>query len=111
MPALYMPGRVGPSAFSIRTTPVTRPALPILATLLNLSLVTDSAPPLDRNDYFADPYAYFARLRQSRPVTPVDLPGMGRAWLITQYEEVRAALADPRLAKDPRKMYPDWEPD
>jgi cytochrome P450 len=72
--------------------------------------VTDSVPQLDRDDYFADPQAYFARLRESRPVTQVDLPGNGRAWLITRYDEARAALADPRLAKDPRKMYPDWEP-
>jgi cytochrome P450 len=73
--------------------------------------VTESAPQLDRATYFADPQAFFTRLRESRPVTPVDLPGNGRAWLITRYEEVRAALADPRLAKDPRTMYPDWEPD
>lgn len=63
-----------------------------------------------RDDYFQDPLAYFARLRESRPVAPVDLPGNGRAWLITRYEDVRAALADPRLAKDPRKLYPNWEP-
>ena len=72
--------------------------------------MTDSVPRLDRDAYFADPQSFFARLRESRPVTAVDLPGSGRAWLITRYEEARAALADPRLAKDPRKMYPDWEP-
>ncbi len=40
----------------------------------------------------------------------MDLPGSGRAWLVTRYEDVRAALADPRLAKDPRKQYPGWTP-
>jgi cytochrome P450 len=82
----------------------------MLATLLNLAPVTDSVPRPAGDAYFADPQGYFARLRESRPVSPVDLPGNGRAWLITRYEEARAALADPRLAKDPRKMYPDWEP-
>ncbi len=28
------------------------------------------------------------------------MPGYGRAWVITRYADVRAALADPRLAKD-----------
>ncbi|GAA4291830.1 cytochrome P450 [Streptomyces venetus] len=42
----------------------------------------------------------FARLRSSAPVTPVITPEGVRAWLVTRYEDVRAALADPRLAKD-----------
>ena len=63
-----------------------------------------------RDTYFQDPHRYFARLREDQPVAPVDLPGNGRAWLITRYEDVRAALADPRLAKDPRKRFPDWDP-
>lgn len=63
------------------------------------------------DDYFQDPLTYYRRLRESRPVAPVPLPGGGgRVWLITRYEDVRAALADPRLAKDPRKLYPEWEP-
>ncbi|MET8677152.1 cytochrome P450 [Streptomyces sp. NPDC004647] len=42
----------------------------------------------------------FARLRSSAPVTPVITPEGVRVWLVTRYEDVRAALADPRLAKD-----------
>jgi cytochrome P450 len=61
-------------------------------------------------EYFQDPLGHFAALRQSRPVAPVILPGGGRAWLITRYEDARAALADPRLMKDPRRLRPDWEP-
>jgi cytochrome P450 len=71
--------------------------------------VTDPGRGRLPDDYFQDPQRVFARLRGSRPVTPVDLPGR-RAWLVTRYEDVRAALADPRLAKDPRKLYPDWTP-
>jgi len=63
------------------------------------------------DDYFQDPLKYYRRLRESRPVAPVTGPGGGsRMWLVTRYEDVRSALADPRLAKDPRKLFPEWEP-
>ncbi|HJZ60127.1 MAG TPA: cytochrome P450, partial [Gemmataceae bacterium] len=51
-------------------------------------------------DYFQDPLGYFARMREQAPVTPVTMPEGGRAWLVTRYAEVRAALADPRLHKE-----------
>jgi cytochrome P450 len=65
------------------------------------------------DSYFQDPLAVFARLRDSRPVTPVTMPDGGRQWLVTRYEDVRSALADPRLAKDWMKhMAPQgWTPD
>jgi cytochrome P450 len=66
-------------------------------------------------EYFQDPLSVYARLRDSRPVTPVIMPedDRGRQWLVTRYEDVRSALADPRLAKDWMKhMTPeDWTPD
>jgi cytochrome P450 len=74
-----------------------------------VAFVTDPGTGQLQDDYFQDPQRVFARLRESRPVTPVDLAG-GRAWLVTRYEDVRSALADPRLAKDLRKLYPDWTP-
>jgi cytochrome P450 len=49
--------------------------------------------------YYQDPWGFFARLRESRPVTEVRMPGYGRAWVVTRYADVRAALADPRLAR------------
>lgn len=52
------------------------------------------------DDYFQDPQAAFARLRAAGPAVPVIMPEGGRAWLVTRYDDVRAALADPRLAKD-----------
>lgn len=56
---------------------------------------------IDEDAYFRDPAESFARLRESRPVVQVRLPGEARrAWLITRYEDVRAALSDPRLAND-----------
>jgi cytochrome P450 len=54
----------------------------------------------DEDSYYRDPMAFFARLRESRPVAPVRMPGYGRAWIVTRYSDVRTVLTDPRLAKD-----------
>ena len=63
-------------------------------------------------DFYQNPHAYFARMREERPVAPARLPNGERAWLVTRYVDVRAALADPRLHKDWRKLAsPDWVPD
>ena len=64
-------------------------------------------------DYFQNPLAYFSRMREEGPVTPVVLPHGERAWLVTRYAEVRAALADPRLHKQwaGKLTAPDWVPD
>jgi len=65
------------------------------------------------DDYFQDPLAFYRRMREEGPVTPVVLPGGGRFWLVTRYPDVRAALADPRLYKDwaGKLTGPDWVPD
>ena len=60
--------------------------------------------------YFQDPLRVFARMREESPVTSVITPEGQRAWLITRYEDVRKALADPRLSKDWRKS-PGFVPD
>ena len=56
--------------------------------------------PLDEDSYYQDPQGFFARLRESRPVAPVRMPGYGRAWVVTRYDDVRAVLTDPRMARD-----------
>jgi cytochrome P450 len=56
--------------------------------------------PFDEDAYYRDPTGFFARLRESRPVAPVRMPGYGRAWIVTRYADVRTVLSDPRLAKD-----------
>ncbi|GAA4076452.1 cytochrome P450 family protein [Nonomuraea soli] len=53
-----------------------------------------------------DPYPAYARLRDQAPAVRVDGAG-GDIWVITRYEEARAALTDPRLAKDPT-LAPRW---
>jgi cytochrome P450 len=54
----------------------------------------------DEGSYYHDRLGFFARLRESRPVAPVLMPGYGRAWIVTRYADVRTVLTDPRLAKD-----------
>ena len=50
-----------------------------------------------------DPYPHYARLRGSCPVVQLAQASRLRPYLITRHEDVKAALGDPRLSKDPRK--------
>ncbi|MGI5479911.1 cytochrome P450 family protein [Streptomyces lavendofoliae] len=52
-------------------------------------------------DFVADPYPYYARLRESGPVHQVRTALGNDVWLIVGHAEARAALADPRLSKAP----------
>ncbi|MFE9689230.1 cytochrome P450 [Micromonospora sp. NPDC005806] len=51
------------------------------------------------DEFAADPYPSFARLRTDRPVCPVSSPRFDQ-YLITGYDDAKAALTDPRLSKD-----------
>jgi cytochrome P450 len=63
-----------------------------------VSNVTDAIQlvSFDEDSSYQDPAGFFARLRESRPVAPVRMPNYERAWVITRYADVRAALTDPR---------------
>jgi len=50
----------------------------------------------------------FAWLRANAPISRVKLAGGDTAWLITRYDDVRAALTDPRFARTPKN--PDAAP-
>jgi cytochrome P450 len=50
-------------------------------------------------EYFADPHAYHAVLREQAAATQIVLPRGVKAWLVTRYEDARSALADPRFSK------------
>ncbi|WP_336321891.1 cytochrome P450 [Streptomyces lavendofoliae] len=52
-------------------------------------------------DFVADPYPYYARLRERGPVHHVRTSLGNDVWLIVGHAEARAALADPRLSKAP----------
>ncbi|MGM1058106.1 cytochrome P450 family protein [Saccharothrix sp. Mg75] len=51
-------------------------------------------------EYYADPHAFHARLREEGAATEIVTPRGSRAWLVTRYDEARVALADPRFSKD-----------
>ena len=55
--------------------------------------------------FWRDPYPTLGVLRAEAPVCRVDLAD-GPVWLVTRYDDVRAALADPRLSKDWRHLLP-----
>jgi cytochrome P450 len=50
-------------------------------------------------EFSRDPNPTYARLRGERPVCPVTSPRFD-SFLITRYDDVKAALSDPRLSKD-----------
>jgi cytochrome P450 len=56
----------------------------------------------------ADPHAFYAGLRADGPAHRVTLPDGSPVWLLTRYEDVRAALADPRLSLDKRNSAGGW---
>ena len=51
-------------------------------------------------DYLQNPHVVHDRLREQGPVVELVLPHGIRTWLVSRYDEARAALADPRLSKD-----------
>ncbi|MBN0044566.1 cytochrome P450 [Streptomyces actuosus] len=54
-----------------------------------------------------NPHPVYAQLRERGPVHRVRMPAPAQeqvAWLVVGHEEARAALADPRLAKDGNKL-------
>ncbi|MFD8999795.1 cytochrome P450 [Streptomyces sp. NPDC059582] len=72
--------------------------------------MTDATPVIDLGEFGdrfrTDPHPVYARLRERGPVHRVRLPAPEayETWLVVGYEEARAALADPRLAKDGNKI-------
>ncbi|MGI5247361.1 cytochrome P450 family protein [Dactylosporangium sp. CA-139066] len=56
----------------------------------------------------ADPHGVLGRLRAAGPAHRVVLPDGSPVWLLTRYEDVRAALADPRLSLDKRNSAGGW---
>jgi cytochrome P450 len=58
-------------------------------------------PPDFKEDPTQDPYPHYARLREAGPVVQINSASGLRPYLITRYEDAKAALSDPRFAKDP----------
>ncbi|MEU6068881.1 MULTISPECIES: cytochrome P450 family protein [Streptomyces] len=51
-------------------------------------------------EFRRDPHSVYAHLRDAAPVCPMRPPHGNETYLITRYEDARAALSDPRLSKD-----------
>ncbi|GAA2645351.1 cytochrome P450 [Streptomyces lunalinharesii] len=62
--------------------------------------------PLDTAPLLDDPYAAYAALRAAGPVHRITGTDGQPAWLVTRYDDVRSALADPRLSLDRRHATP-----
>ncbi len=56
-------------------------------------------------DFLDDPYAVYAQIRaDGTPIRRVRLRNGVPGWLVTRYADARAALADPRLVKNPASL-------
>src|SRR5262249_3470208 len=71
-----------------------------------LSLLSRRARPAPRVNlasphFKADPFSFYAALRDDTPVCRTLLPTRERAWLITRYDDAGAVLKDERFAKAP----------
>ncbi|KUL48310.1 cytochrome [Streptomyces sp. NRRL F-4489] len=62
--------------------------------------------PIDTTPLLDDLYAACAALREAGPVHRITGTDGQPAWLVTRYDDVRAALADPRLSLDKRNATP-----
>ncbi|WP_435240720.1 cytochrome P450 family protein [Streptomyces cucumeris] len=62
--------------------------------------MTANSTPRDTSGLLTDPYATYAALREEGPVHRITGPDGNPAWLVTRYEDVRQAFADPRLSLD-----------
>ncbi|WP_406341743.1 cytochrome P450 [Streptomyces sp. NBC_00648] len=58
----------------------------------------------EHEDFTANPYPYYAKLRAEGPVHRVRTHESDEVWLIVGHDEARAALADPRFSKDWRAI-------
>lgn len=57
-------------------------------------------------EFTADPYPIYAKLREQGPVHRVRTVDNGELWLVVGHEAVRSALADPRFSKNWRTLDP-----
>ncbi|MDR8413094.1 cytochrome P450 [Nonomuraea sp. 3-1Str] len=65
----------------------------------------DELHPLYQPHLRHDPFPVYAQMREEGPVQLVKEPRGIEHWVITRYDEARAALADRRLSRDPRNMW------
>ena len=64
------------------------------------SVETVKASFLARPEFKADPYPFYARMRDESPVSRVSIPLPWQFWLLTRYDDVVAMLKDERFSRD-----------
>jgi cytochrome P450 len=69
-------------------------------------VVTEQPARLFTEGFFADPYPAYRTLRDDLPVCRTQQPDGLEIWLVSRYDDVRAALVDSRLAHDLRRAEP-----
>ncbi|MBC7835417.1 MAG: cytochrome P450 [Phycisphaerales bacterium] len=70
-----------------------------------------STPNLGSRSFKADPYPFYARLRETSPVTRVSLPNGAPAWLVVRYDDCVALLKDQtRFVKNPLSVATEGAP-
>ena len=69
-----------------------------------MTISQDTEPLRLGEEFFEDPDALYRELRVDRPVARAIGPNGLSFWMITRYADARAALNDPRLAKDARRI-------
>jgi cytochrome P450 len=57
------------------------------------------------DEYTQDPYPFLEQVRKEQPVCRIETPNGLRAWVVTKYADVRAALADDRMSRDINRLY------
>jgi cytochrome P450 len=69
-------------------------------------MTIETTEPLERipDDFMQRPYEILERLRKAGRVHHVVFPHGADVWLVTQYDDVRSLLQDPRVSKDGRRM-------
>ncbi|MDX3215424.1 cytochrome P450 [Streptomyces sp. ME02-6991-2B] len=81
-----------------------------MASSTSPNAVPDATPPaqaaLGPAELVADPYGAYGGLREAGPVHRVTGTDGRPAWVVTRYEDVRRALADPMLSLDKRNALP-----
>lgn len=64
---------------------------------------------LARPEFKADPYPFYARMREEAPVFRLSIPLPGQFWLLTRYDDIVAMLKNERLSRDLLAKLP-WFP-